>query len=489
MKSHDLSYSKANFLTLKKERDMLKITLKCITEENEQLKNELNDMRVTAKKNKDMLKEYVNQITNKDKLFEKMSSTIEQLKNRLKVLEQSKREKVKELKRYDLKVLNTNGNIRLGDYTQSIPNNHSTTTTSNNFTMNNIISSCGGESMNNGFNILNNNINRLGKGKHGLNTVNNAKLNKSMSNFNDINKGFNILNNSNKNNANANKYKNDEIIESEENKNKASNNNNEDNNNSNKKENIKSLMEKQSYIMEEILNIKDDIQFIMENKNKSKLRDKLNQSLVCSDSLNSSFYSERNNNEQNKNQNQNMNTSFSSENNQDKAIDNSYISQNISNLSVSYYGTDQNILRHLNYTMNTSNANYNNNYNNENNHKNSKKRKNYNLKERYVIDENFSSFIDKTNIKKEILFLIDGKENVWEIIKRGDLNSNQLRKYGKDKENKIKSVLSLIKGDNNQGVLEMISGNNKNEDKKDMDFFYTDLIDIEIKDPTDNIFK
>ena len=485
MKNHDLSYSKANFITLKKERDMLKITLKCITEENENLKNELNDMKITAKKNKDMLKEYVDQITNKDKLFEKMSSTIEQLKNRLKVLEQSKREKAKELKRYDLKILNTNGNIRLGDYTQSIPNNHSTTTTSNNFTMNNIMSSCGGESMNNGFNILNNNINRLGKGKHGLNTVNNAKLNKSMSNFNDINKNFNILNNSNKNNVNTNNYKNSDNIVSDENKNKIKNN--DDNNNQNL--NIKSLAEKQSYIMEEILNIKDDIQFIMENKNKSKLRDKLNQSLVYSDSLNSSFYSERNNNEQNKNQNQNMNTSFSSENNQEKPIDNSYISQNISNLSVSYYGTDQNILRHLNYTMNTTNVNANANYNNENNHKINKKRKNYNLKERYVIDENFSNFIDKTNIKKEILFLIDGKENVWEIIKRGDLNSNQLRKYDKEKENKIKSVLSLIKGDNNQNIMELISGNNKDIDKKDADFFYTDLIDIEIKDPTDNIFK
>ena len=483
MKNHDLSYSKANFITLKKERDMLKITLKCITEENENLKNELNDMKITAKKNKDMLKEYVDQITNKDKLFEKMSSTIEQLKNRLKVLEQSKREKAKELKRYDLKILNTNGNIRLGDYTQSIPNNHSTTTTSNNFTMNNIMSSCGGESMNNGFNILNNNINRLGKGKHGLNTVNNAKLNKSMSNFNDINKNFNILNNSNKNNVNTNNYKNSDNIVSDENKNKIKNN--DDNNNQNL--NIKSLAEKQSYIMEEILNIKDDIQFIMENKNKSKLRDKLNQSLVYSDSLNSSFYSERNNNEQNKNQNQNMNTSFSSENNQEKAMDNSYISQNISNLSVSYYGTDQNILRHLNYTMNTTNVNGN--YNSESNHKISKKRKNYNLKERYVIDENFSNFIDKTNIKKEILFLIDGKENVWEIIKRGDLNSNQLRKYDKEKENKIKSVLSLIKGDNNQNIMELISGNNKDIDKKDADFFYTDLIDIEIKDPTDNIFK
>ena len=88
MKSHDLAFNKVNFMNLKKERDMLKITLKYVSEENENLKNELEDMKITAKKNKDMLKEYINQITNKDKLFEKMVSTIEQLKSRLKAMEQ-----------------------------------------------------------------------------------------------------------------------------------------------------------------------------------------------------------------------------------------------------------------------------------------------------------------------------------------------------------------------------------------------------------------
>ena len=95
MKTHDLPFNKINFMNLKKERDMLKITLQYITEENINLKNELNDMRITAKKNKDMLKEYINQITNKDKLFEKMASTIEQLKSRLKAMEQFKKEKEK----------------------------------------------------------------------------------------------------------------------------------------------------------------------------------------------------------------------------------------------------------------------------------------------------------------------------------------------------------------------------------------------------------
>ena len=44
-----------NFMNLKKERDMLKITLDYIREENENLKNEPNDTKITAKKNKGML--------------------------------------------------------------------------------------------------------------------------------------------------------------------------------------------------------------------------------------------------------------------------------------------------------------------------------------------------------------------------------------------------------------------------------------------------
>ena len=153
MKNNDLSFNKTNFANLKKERDMLKITLQYITEENENLKNELNDMKITAKKNKDMLKEYVYQITNKDKLFEKMSSTIEQLKSRLKAMEQSKKIK----KKYEKDLTN--------DFVNYNTNNHSTTTNSNNYTTNNINATTGGENnFSFGFNILkNNNIKKFKK--------------------------------------------------------------------------------------------------------------------------------------------------------------------------------------------------------------------------------------------------------------------------------------------------------------------------------------
>ena len=166
MKNNELSFNKTNFANLKKERDMLKITLQYITEENENLKNELNDMKITAKKNKDMLKEYVYQITNKDKLFEKMSSTIEQYKSRLKAMEQSKKIK----KKYEKDLTN--------DFVNYNTNNHSTTTNSNNYTTNNIIATTGGENnFSFGFNILNNN--NIKKFKKDSIVETNKKSNKS----------------------------------------------------------------------------------------------------------------------------------------------------------------------------------------------------------------------------------------------------------------------------------------------------------------------
>ena len=166
MKNNELAFNKTNFANLKKERDMLKITLQYITEENENLKNELNDMKITAKKNKDMLKEYVYQITNKDKLFEKMTSTIDQLKSRLEALEQSKKNKKKNEKDF------------ANDYMNYNTYNHSTATNSNNHTTNNVITSTGGENnFSFGFNILNNN--NIKKFKNNITNKINDKANKS----------------------------------------------------------------------------------------------------------------------------------------------------------------------------------------------------------------------------------------------------------------------------------------------------------------------
>jgi predicted nuclease with TOPRIM domain len=74
--------------TIQQERNMLKVTLEYLVKENENLKRQLEDMRVTVKSNKEQLKEYVERITNKDKVVEKMNNTIEQLQSRLFSLEE-----------------------------------------------------------------------------------------------------------------------------------------------------------------------------------------------------------------------------------------------------------------------------------------------------------------------------------------------------------------------------------------------------------------
>ena len=452
MKNNELAFNKTNFANLKKERDMLKITLQYITEENENLKNELNDMKITAKKNKDMLKEYVYQITNKDKLFEKMTSTIEQLKSRLEAMEQFKKIKKKKEKDFANDFMNYNNN------------NPSTATNSNNYTTNNIITTTGGENNYSfGFHILNNNNIKKCK-KNIINEINN-KSNKSTSNIPIDNKGFNIL--KNKNNENI-------IIKKEINNinNKPENNFNNQTDEKNSNE-MKYFFEKQKRIMEEIDNIKDDIQFLMENRSKSKMREKLNQSITYNNNLNSSLYSEQKNPDNN-------NISFTSEKNSESSY--------LSNLSVTYNGPDPNMLRQLNYDLNISHQNNNiDNFNisNENRKVSNIKSNKYNLKDKYLINENFTKFINQINIKKEMLFLIDGKNKVWEILPRGDLTIEQIQNY--EKENKIKSVINLGQEKNNNLINMLISNkeNNNYFGKEENE----NLIDIKIKDPADLLFK
>ena len=450
MKNNELSFNRTNFTNLKKERDMLKITLQYITEENENLKNELNDMKITANKNKEMLKEYVYQITNKDKLFEKMTSTIEQLKSRLKAMEQSKKIK----KKYEKDLTN--------DLVNYNTNNHSTTTNSNNYTTNNIIATTGGDNnLSLGFNILNNNNIKKFK-KNNIVEINN-KSNKSTTNILINNKGFNTL----KNNYNENMKIKKEINNINNKIENKFNNKIED------KNDMKYFFEKQRNIMKEIDNIKDDIQFLMENKSKSKMKEKLNQSIVYNNSLNSSFCSEQ----------RNPDNSIS-----EKSLENSYLS----NLSVTYNGPDPSMLRQLNYNLNISQQINNiDNFNvwNENKNNLKIKKNNYNLRDKYLINENFSQFINEINMKKEIFFLIDGKNKVWEIIPRGDLTAEQLQKYEseKGKENRIKSIINIYQ-ENNRNIINTLTNNKerKNYLEKEEN---ENLIDIKIKEPADFLFK
>ena len=87
-KEVSLPFSKANFQVIEQEKNLLKITLDYVAKENDHLKQQLEDMKMTVKHNKEQLKEYIETITSKDKVVEKMNSTIEQLQTRLHSLEE-----------------------------------------------------------------------------------------------------------------------------------------------------------------------------------------------------------------------------------------------------------------------------------------------------------------------------------------------------------------------------------------------------------------
>ena len=87
---NSLTYNKANFQKLEQERNMLKLTLQYINAENDKLKNELEDMKITARQNKELPKASIPQTTNKDIVLEKMNGQIEQSTNRLRTLENHK---------------------------------------------------------------------------------------------------------------------------------------------------------------------------------------------------------------------------------------------------------------------------------------------------------------------------------------------------------------------------------------------------------------
>jgi hypothetical protein len=361
-----LPFNKANFQMLEQERNMLKITLQYISAENDKLKNELEDMKITAKKNKEMLKEYVTQITNKDKVFEKMNAQIEQLTNRLKILENFKKLNSKKI---NVNPINTNSSNKIENKTTTYTNtnmNSLTNTNSNNNTY---------ESKNNPT----------------QGSISMKKTETKNSNNTNTNKSFSYIPNkiTQKNNLGINKGK-DKI-----------NNNNTNNNNKNNNNIINEFLLKQATLIEEMSSIKDDIQFILENQTRSKMKEKLNQSIYSSNNnLNNSFIS----NNSSVIHNNNNNISYISGN---SSLNNSIISASSSSINSSH--------RNSNFYG----------------------RKKFNIKDRFCIDDNFTDFLSSYNQYKNILFLIDNNDNVWELVKRIDLNINTISNYNSN----VKSVI------------------------------------------------
>ena len=93
--SQSLAFTKPNFILLQKELDTLKKSLEIITEENKKLKTQVHDMKITVKENKKVLNDYIINITNKDKLFEKLNLIIKELKEKNEKLEEKLKQKEK----------------------------------------------------------------------------------------------------------------------------------------------------------------------------------------------------------------------------------------------------------------------------------------------------------------------------------------------------------------------------------------------------------
>lgn len=276
MKEIDYPFSKQNFIRLKEDREELLLTIASLQKDNKELKNKINDLKITLKSNKELLQDYANQIYEKDQLYDKLNATIDDLKMQLTELEKKEKKYAENIYRSSTSKLNT------------------------------------------------------------------------MFYENENNK----------------EIKNDENIE--------------DNN---------FFFKKQNIIMDELFGIKENLRFLIRLFGKRNIKKNLNESINLEENLNASFYSEKNNNE--------------GANNLDE-FDNSFISENIEEIS-------------------------------ENNNKclNGANKIIFNLNKRYDFDDNFTKFIEQTDLNDDLILLVDGKENLWEIIKRDDLTLNQVREFTK----------------------------------------------------------
>ncbi len=72
---------------INEEISFLKLTIKHLIKENNEMKHKINDLKITYQSDKELLNEYYNQITDKDLKVKKLLNIIEQLKKRLNPLD------------------------------------------------------------------------------------------------------------------------------------------------------------------------------------------------------------------------------------------------------------------------------------------------------------------------------------------------------------------------------------------------------------------
>ena len=107
MKEIDYPFSKQNFIRLKEDREELLLTIASLQKDNKDLKNKINDLKITLKSNKELLQDYANQIYEKDQLYDKLNATIDDLKMQLTELEKKEKKYAENIYRSSTSKLNT----------------------------------------------------------------------------------------------------------------------------------------------------------------------------------------------------------------------------------------------------------------------------------------------------------------------------------------------------------------------------------------------
>jgi hypothetical protein len=79
--------SRNNIKALEEEINFLRITIQHFNKENIEIKNQIEDLKITLNSDKRILQEYLIQISDKDSTVMKLNNTVEQLKKRLENLE------------------------------------------------------------------------------------------------------------------------------------------------------------------------------------------------------------------------------------------------------------------------------------------------------------------------------------------------------------------------------------------------------------------
>lgn len=436
--------SSNKILILEKEKQMLKITLDHLIKENESLKNQIEDMKQTVQLNKQQLKEYIDNITNKDKVVEKMNNTIEQLMNRINIYDHFYNMKNKnEDNNLIKKDMEINDTSRINSEALPTINSEINKNSIQNLSMNTKINMKSKSNpplydntgVSTGVHIKNSKscifdtedvgaiIKKDKKYKDQLSYNIKSLENSLIIKENEKEKILKIPNQKGLNYLNKNQLSNNTYSNQKDNKFKYKTSLNSSHIHIHIKENkdkdkdksilkVKSenvqrqfeIISNQNMILEELNNLKNDVRFLFDSAIISK--QKIKENIL----LHSQCYINEDINDSNCN---NFNENDKQNENENEYIDNLIRNQTEKNLNKTYVN-NSNINNETNtqYKFSTQNI------------------YSYNIKERtgnLIKINQFQNFLDSYDQSRNILLIIDADECCWEIVKRSDIDLSNIK--------------------------------------------------------------